>query len=90
MSQKTDYILMELTRLFPDAKCELIHHNAFELLVAVSLSAQTTDERVNAVVPSLFTKYPSPLELSNAKQEDVELIIQSIGLYRNKASNIIK
>lgn len=90
MSQKTDYILNELNKIFPNAKCELIHSNAFELLIAVSLSAQTTDERVNAVVPNLFAKYHNPLELSNAKQEDVEVIIQSIGLYRNKASNIIK
>lgn len=90
MSQKTEYILNELNNLFPDAKCELIYHNAYELLVAVVLSAQTTDERVNMVTPLLFDNYRDVIELSKAKLEDVEIIIQSIGLYHNKANNIIR
>lgn len=79
-----------LNELYPDAKCELNHSNNFELLIAVVLSAQTTDERVNSVTPLLFKKYPDPKTLSKAKLSDVEKIIKPIGLYHNKAINIIK
>lgn len=82
-------ILENLAKLFPDAKCELVYHNLFELLVAVSLSAQTTDKAVNKVTPSLFTKYPNPLRLSLADINDVKEIIKSIGLNYNKSKNII-
>ncbi|TLM97540.1 endonuclease III, partial [bacterium] len=61
-----------------------------ELLVATILSAQCTDERVNLTTPALFAAYAGPKELANAKVEDVELIIRSIGLYRNKAKNIVE
>ncbi len=89
MENKAQYIINELDRLFPDAHCELVHHNAFELLIAVVLSAQTTDERVNMVTPSLFKKYPDAFSLADAQLHDVEEIIKSIGLYHNKAKNII-
>ncbi len=78
-----------LNELFPDARCELNHKNDFELLVAVVLSAQTTDERVNSVTPELFAKYPDAKALSEADLKDVEKIIRPIGLYHNKAINII-
>lgn len=87
---KSSYIIKELNKLYPDAKCELNHHNAFELLIAVILSAQTTDERVNSVTPLLFKKYPNPYKLSKAKLSDVENIIKPIGIYKNKAKNIIE
>jgi endonuclease-3 len=82
--------MKKLDELYPDAHCELNHRNNFELLIAVVLSAQTTDERVNSVTPFLFEKYPDAFKLANAKQSDVEKIIKPIGLYRNKAINIIK
>lgn len=84
-----DYILENLEKLFPNAGCELDYNNVFELLIAVSLSAQTTDKSVNKVTPLLFAKYPTPNELANAKVEDVESIIKTIGLYKNKSRNII-
>jgi endonuclease-3 len=78
-----------LTRLYPDAHCELDFRNAFELLVATILSAQCTDRRVNMVTPVLFARYPTPAALSAAKQEEVEEIIRSTGFFRNKAKSII-
>ena len=82
-------IIDGLNRLFPDAYCQLNHRNSFELLIAVVLSAQTTDERVNSVTGALFSKYEDAEKLANADQEDVENIIRPIGLYRMKAKNII-
>ena len=83
------FLIENLDKLYPDAHCELIHQNDFELLIAVVLSAQTTDERVNSVTSSLFERYPDAYALAKAKQEDVETIIRPIGLYKNKARNII-
>ena len=89
MKKKASFIIDSLNNMFPDAECELIHHNDFELLIAVVLSAQTTDERVNSVTPMLFKKYKNAFELSKADLKDVEQIIKPIGLYHNKAINII-
>lgn len=75
--------------MFPDAKAELNYSNPFELLIAVVLSAQTTDKAVNKVTEQLFANYPNPLALSEAQLSDVENIIKTIGLYHNKAKNII-
>lgn len=88
--KKSSYIIRKLNELYPDAKCELEHRNDFELLIAVVLSAQTTDERVNSVTPELFQRYPDARRLSEADLKDVEQIIKPIGLYHNKAINIIK
>lgn len=85
----TKYILDTLSTLFPNATCELNYTNIFELSVAVILSAQTTDERVNLVTPELFSKYPDVYALSKANVTDVENIIHSVGLYASKARNII-
>ena len=82
-------ILFELEKLFPDARCELNYKNIYELCVAVMLSAQTTDKKVNNITPTLFSKYPSVKELKNALQHDVELIIRPLGLSNNKSKNII-
>ncbi|HHY96672.1 MAG TPA: endonuclease III [Acholeplasma sp.] len=79
-----------LDELFPNAKAELNFSNNFELLIAVVLSAQTTDVSVNKVTPKLFKKYPTPFDLSKADVNEVETIINSIGLYRNKSKNIIE
>ena len=78
-----------LRELYPDAKTALDHSNAYELLVATILSAQTTDERVNMVTPTLFAKYPSPADLASADPAAVETIIQSTGFFRSKTKNII-
>lgn len=83
-------VISELEIMHPDAMCALDHVDTFELLIAVVLSAQTTDISVNKVTPALFAKYPDPAALSRASREDVEDIIRTIGLYKNKSANIIK
>ncbi|MDR3157023.1 MAG: endonuclease III [Lactobacillales bacterium] len=87
--EKTMYILGEMAKLFPDAKGELRANNPFELLIAVILSAQTTDVAVNKVTPALFLQYPTPFALKDANVEDVIEKVRTIGLYRNKAKNIV-
>lgn len=89
MKKSSDEILDQLIELFPDAHCELNHSTPFQLLIAVILSAQTTDVSVNKVTPALFEKYPDAYTLSKAEVKDVEKLIRNIGLYRNKAKNII-
>lgn len=82
-------IYQKIEELFPNAKCELIYHNPFEMLVSTVLSAQATDVSVNNVTPSLFSKYPDAFALSKANQNDVSAIIKSVGLANTKAKNII-
>lgn len=84
-----DLFLDTLNQMFPDAKAELNFTNPFELLIAVVLSAQTTDVAVNKVTGPLFEKYPNALALSKADLSTVENLIKTIGLYHNKAKNII-
>ena len=84
-----EYIIENLNKLYPDAECELIHRNNFELLIAVVLSAQTTDASVNKVTKNLFAKYPDAYTLAQGDLEDVMSLIKSIGLYQNKTKNII-
>ncbi|CCV65378.1 Endonuclease III [Paracholeplasma brassicae] len=86
---KIDRIIEVMNDMFPDAKAELTHDNAFELLVAVVLSAQTTDKAVNLVTPILFDKYPTPELLMNADYSEVCDVLKTIGLYKNKAKFII-
>ncbi len=83
-------IIEMLIKDYPDPKCELDYHDNFSLLVAVILSAQCTDKRVNLVTPILFNKYPTVKELSNANIFEVEEIIRPCGFYHNKAKNIIE
>lgn len=91
MSQsKTKHILDTLKEMFPDAHCELIHANPFELLIAVLLSAQCTDETVNKVTKDLFQKYKKPEDYLAVPIEELEQDIRRIGLFRNKAKNIQK
>jgi endonuclease-3 len=82
-------IFKRLKKRYPDAHCELDHHNAFELLCATILSAQCTDARVNLVTPELFRRYPDAEALSVARPEDVEDIIRSTGFFRNKTKSLI-
>ena len=79
-----------LEQLYPDARCSLFSGNAFELLVAVRLSAQCTDARVNQVTPALFAKYPTLEDYCNADVSDIEKLIYSCGFYKTKAENIIE
>ena len=74
-----------LDYLFPNPKCELSYHTDYELLIAVVLSAQSTDKRVNQVTPIIFNKYPSLEALKQASLSDLEDIIRSVGSFRKKA-----
>lgn len=89
MKNKVNKIINTLEEMFPDARAELDYKNNFELLVAVVLSAQTTDIAVNKATVGLFEKYPTPFLLSEAKEEDVQKLIRTIGLYRNKARHLV-
>jgi endonuclease-3 len=82
-------VLELLRELYPAVKCALDHSNAYELLSATILSAQCTDERVNMVTPTLFSKFPSPEDLAAADPAEVETIIQSTGFFRSKTKNLI-
>ncbi len=82
------HIIDALKEKYPDARCSLDAQNPFELLVAVRLSAQCTDARVNMVTPVLFEKYKTLDDYCNADVKDVEEIIKSCGFYKNKASSI--
>ena len=84
-SEKREIITKYLDELFPNPKCELIYHNDYELLIAIVLSAQTTDKRVNMVTPILFTKYPTLEKLSEAPIDSLEEILKPIGSFRKKA-----
>lgn len=90
MLTKTEwqYCLEEIDTMFPDAHCELVHENAFELVVATLLSAQCTDVLVNRVTAELFKKYRTPEDYLEVPIEELQQDIRSIGLYRNKAKNI--
>lgn len=81
-------LLQGLRRSHPDAGCTLNHRDPFQLLVATILSAQCTDERVNAVTPSLFARFPDPGAFASADRSRVESAIRSTGFFRNKARAI--
>jgi endonuclease-3 len=87
---RVDQILDVLDEMFPNAECELNHTNSFELLVAVMLSAQTTDKSVNLVTAKLFQKYQSPQDIVEADLTELMDDIKRIGLYKNKAKNLQK
>ncbi len=86
--EKLKRILDELDRLFPDARCELNYSNPLELLIAVMLSAQTTDASVNKLTETLFQKYRSVEDYASAPLSQLEQDLKRIGLYRNKAKNV--
>lgn len=86
----SDEILDYIHELFPTAKAELDFTTDFQLLVAVILSAQTTDIAVNKVTPALFAEYPDAFTLAVADVKKVETYIKTIGLYRNKAKMIVE
>ena len=88
--QKMRIVLDQIALMFPDAHCELVHDNPFELTIAVLLSAQCTDETVNKVTATLFQKYKRPEHYLSVPLEELEQDIRRIGLFRSKASNIQK
>ena len=94
MKKATKKEILEIHRRFieryDEAVTELAYTNAYELVVAVALSAQCTDKRVNLITPALFKKYPSTKELANADINEVKALINSCSFFNNKATNIIK
>ena len=81
-------IIEKLIKAYPDAKCSLDFDTPFHMLVAVCLSAQCTDERVNKTTPSLFTRFSTPKDFANADLEELETLIYPCGFYKNKAKNL--
>ena len=89
MNQKDAINIIEiLKQTYPDAKCSLDFTTPFEMLVAVILSAQCTDERVNKTTPSIFCKYSTPEDFNNIPIEVLEKLVHPCGFYKNKAKNI--
>lgn len=88
--KKNDVINMieTLKTTYPDAKCSLDFSTPFELVVAVMLSAQCTDERVNKTTPEIFKKYSTPSDFAEISLEELEKLIHPCGFYKNKAKNI--
>lgn len=86
--QSTEELLDKLDAMYPDAHCELHYGSAWQLLVAVILSAQCTDKRVNQITPALFAAASTPADFIALPVEELERLIFSCGFYRNKAKNI--
>ena len=81
-------IYRQLSKNYPNVRCELDYKNAFQLLVATVLSAQCTDKRVNLTTPALFKKYPNPQKMAKADLKDIQKLVKSTGFFRAKAKNI--
>jgi endonuclease III len=90
LKEHSQIILKALKAHYPGADCQLVFKNPLQLLVSTILSAQCTDKRVNLVTVKLFKKYKSVQDFSRANLAELENIIRSVGLYHNKALNIIK
>ena len=90
MTIRNKLILDIFSSSYPNAKCSLVFSSPFQCVVAVSLSAQTTDKAVNLVTPKLFSLFPDPYAFSKADIKEIESIIKSIGLYKNKAKNLLE
>ena len=89
MKKKVQAIIHALKVRYPEAPCALHYQKDYELMIAVRLSAQCTDARVNLVTPALFEAYPSLEDMANASIADVETYIHSCGFYRQKAKDIV-
>ena len=87
---KKETILQSLDLMFENPQCELVYNNEWQLLIAILLSAQCTDKKVNSITPILFKTYPTLNNLKHAKFEELERIIHPLGLSNNKAKNIIE
>jgi endonuclease-3 len=89
LTRRARRMARELALIHPDAHCELDFTNAFELLVATVLSAQTTDKMVNKVTPTLFAKYPDAYALAGADRDELEQILKPTGFFRAKANSVL-
>ena len=89
MEEKVSAIIEALEARYPDALCALHYSKDYELMIAVRLSAQCTDARVNLVTPALFEAYPTLEAFANADIADVENYVHSCGFYRHKARDIV-
>lgn len=89
LKQRAAKIISRLKKLYPEATCALKHHSALELLIATILSAQSTDETVNKVMPELMRQYPTAEALAGARPADVERVIKSTGFFRQKTKSVI-
>ena len=89
MKEKVSAIIDILKARYPDAPCALHYQKDYELMIAVRLSAQCTDARVNLVTPALFEKYPTLEAMANADITDVEKLVHSCGFYKHKARDIV-
>ncbi len=88
--KEIEQIKEEFIKRYDEAVTELNYTNAFELVIAVALSAQCTDKRVNVITPALFEKYPDPVSLANAELDDVLELINTCSFFNNKGKNLIK
>lgn len=82
-------VCRRMDALYPDAECALHFNDAFQCVICVALSAQTTDANVNKVMPELFRRWPNPQTMAQANVHEVEDVIRSIGFFRNKARNCV-
>ena len=89
MKKKALHIIEILREQYPDALCALHYEKDYELMIAVRLSAQCTDARVNLITPALFEAYPTLEDMANAKIEDVENYVRTCGFFRQKAKDIV-
>ena len=87
-SEKAKEVIARLHKLWPKPTTALIHKNAFELLIATIMSAQTTDKLVNTLTPALFKQYPTPQAMANAPIEEITKYISKVNFANNKAKNI--
>ena len=87
-SEKVQFVINTLEDLYPETPVPLDHSDPYTLLVAVALSAQTTDKKVNEVTPELFAKAPTPIEMAKLEESDIKYLIREIGLSTTKAKNL--
>ncbi len=88
IKERYEFVIAYFLKNVPNAETELLYDNPFQLLVAVILSAQCTDKRVNITTPSIFAKYPDPLSMSKASIDDLFALIKSISYPNNKAKHL--
>jgi endonuclease-3 len=87
--KEIERIKEEFLKRYDEAVTELHYHNAYELVIAVALSAQCTDKRVNIITPALFEKYPDALSLANAELDELKALLNTCSFFNNKAKNLI-
>jgi endonuclease-3 len=88
-AERAQLLLTRLHEIHPDAHCELDHRNAFELVCATVLSAQTTDVAVNKATPALFAAYPNAKTMAKAEPTDLEPLLSTLGMFRQKSKNLV-